>query len=840
MYYRSGMHVVRGLCAAALIGLTGVLVYAQDEAPDDADVPAKRGAPAAEAAPESTAPPPAAAAATTGEPAAPPEAAAAPAAPPAPPGPRQVQAGAYTVESRGPWTAQDRLSARTPELWIAYMHGVVDVFAQPASWDDLLADGQPAETWLDKALPLQSPYRSCPMPALRLAANQELLTGAALIPAARLRELAGKTVRVFVWMSANDSGQDRYLWNAVPRLDVVLTNAAGRLLTAVPGVMATRGTFPWHCYYRDVVIPELARQLESTSGTALADGLVRTGGLYLRALNPASGTAWFSTPSWEVVEAANTYTPGDLQDPATGSTAPNAHYDELPVHLSSPQVCYRGLAPAYEWAFLAGASGGAANVPNVLAKEGLDAYLTAARRDPHQLIQGLTRLPEWYHAGTTFKCLPATDPDWLAFLGGRMVAAQDAETGFWGYEKEPRSLAVTAAVVQRMFGGDAFKRADRPFSPQPWLACGDIPVPNPDHIVKTVLGLQGTVGDKRAVKGGWSAMATNCASAELIAAEVSCSLAATADAVFLLRRCAEDLPPALQVRRDRAIHEAIEHAWAACLLPSGLWKQSSLNAGPTAGGVMARLIEASPLLEFRTNPAVELPRLAEEVTPDQGVVKIECPEPSAETVAVRIYMLPEGVGPEKLSDSYLAGIIQTSDGDVRTMDPLAAVQTMRDLARAQWGVGGFEEYGYSTWKLSQLPATLQVSTKGRPVAIVLPRDGKVSLYACNVNAYGETSRPLAIRVKVVERVAAAEPTTEPAAEPADKAAAQPGDTAPGGGVWDEPADAPAAKDAVQPDAAPVATPTADPAAAAPAATPATAPAEGAPEKKAAEEPAAAW
>ena len=113
------------------------------------------------------------------------------------------------------------------------------------------------------------------------------------------------------------------------------------------------------------------------------------------------------------------------------------------------------------------------------------------------------------------------------------------------------------------------------------------------------------------------------------------------------------------------------------------------------------------------------------------------------------------------------------------------------LARAQWGVGGFEEYGYSSWKLGQLPATLQVSLKGQPVDIVLPKDGNVLLYACSVNAYGETSRPVTVRVKVVQKVEGAAPTAEPGA----KDAAKPGGTAPGGGVWDEPAGGTEAKGA---------------------------------------------
>jgi hypothetical protein len=332
-------------------------------------------------------------------------------------------------------------------------------------------------------------------------------------------------------------------------------------------------------------------------------------------------------------------------------------------------------------------------------------------------------------------------------------------------------------------------------------------VPNPELIVKTVFSLQSTTDDQRRSKGAWGLLAINDATAEQMALDPSCALAATADALFLLRRCSADLPMAYQAKCDRAVREGIERVWATCLLPSGLWKQNSTDAGPTTGGVMARLVDASPLLEFRTTPTLAPPEMPAEVKAQQGMITVEWAAPAPNAVAVRLYLASAGLTPEMLTDKYLAGIIQKSTGDVRTMDPLAAVLAMRRVGRLQWGPRGFEEGGYSSWKLQQLPATLVTSLKGEPLMLPLPKEGVPMLLACAVNAYGECSRPVAITV-VLEKPAEGAPAG--ADEPAAGA----------------PADAPAAGSAPAPGAAEK--------------KPAeTAPAPGAAEKKPAETPAAA-
>ena len=83
-----------------------------------------------------------------------------------------------------------------------------------------------------------------------------------------------------------------------------------------------------------------------------------------------------------------------------------------------------------------------------------------------------------------------------------------------------------SSSFQRLFGGSAYRRSDRALTPQPWLACGDVALPNPDRIVKTVLAQQTTVDDKRRGKGGWGVLATHYASAEQLSLDPSCSLAA--------------------------------------------------------------------------------------------------------------------------------------------------------------------------------------------------------------------------------------------------------------------------------------------------------------------------
>jgi len=806
---------VGAISAMALIAMTGVVAWAQDEE----ELPAsKRAAKATE-----TAKPAAPAKAEPADPAT--EKAAAKAEPPEaatektpaaaaparvePPAPVRTQVGTYTVESSGPWTTAERLRPRPPELWQVFMHGVIDHFAKPAAWDDLLSKEQPAETWLDKDWLLQgNPFRSSTVPSLKLGPGQVLVTGKPLVPAERLRDLPGKTVRVFVWMSGKDTGQGRYLWDAVPRADVLLTDGTGKVVSSWQGLMATRGTFPWRCYYRDITLPDPARPVAELVTTDVGDGLARTRGVYLRLTNPASGTAWFSTPSWEVVGLANTYAPGDLQDPFTGSMAPNPWYDELPVHLASPSVRYRGTDPAYAWAFLGGRARGAANVADVTTKAGLEAYLKmVAANDPHHLVHGMARLPEWLHAGLVFKCLPPTEPDLLAFLGERVRAGQDAQTGFWGYAQAPQSMAATAAIVERAFGGSAFKRADKTATVQAWLTCGEAPLANTEAIAKTVLGLQATADEAKRTKGGWTGTAMTSADTALVAMDRNCSLAATADAVFLLRRCAEGQSPALQTRCERAVREAVEHVWATCLQPSGLWKQSEGDLAPTMGGVMARLIEASPLLEFRVSPQIRAPQVPEAVTPADGVVRIAWTAPGEEAVSLRLYVAPEGVTADKLGDQYLAGVLCKADGeDVRVLDPMVTVLAMRRQGRLQWGPAGFDEGGYTAAKLKGLPDPLPTTMKGEPLAVALPRDKAVALYACAANAYGEVSRPVVIAIKSAGKApeatapaatpgeVAPKPETTPAVPPAEA-------TKPAEGDGTAPAAAPAEKAGEEPGGA---------------------------------------
>ncbi len=685
--------------------------------------------------------------------------------------PQRVQVGAWTLESRGPWTAQDRLTARPPELWVTYMHGVVDFFARPVPWEDLLAESQPAETWLDpSAVVANNPFRNSPMPALRLQAGQEIVSGKPLVNAEQLAEHAGKTLRIFVWMCAKDSGQGQYLWNAAPRLDVLLTHTSGALLSSFTGPMASRGTFPWHCYYRDVPIPPAQARLVEEAASVLPDGLTRARGLYVRAVNPASGTAWFSTLSWEVVDASTALAPADRQDPRTGSLAPNPAVDELPVHLASGKVLHRGLEPAAPWAFLQGPQGGAGRVPDLLSAEGLKAYIEGvARHDPHHLLQGVARLPEWYHSGAAFGCLPPHPERWIEDLGRQMLAAQDSETGLWGYAQAPRSMAATAVIVERMFGGWSFRRADRASDPQPWLSCGEVALPNPESIARTVLSQQSAAAGSRG-KGAWSIIAGHYATPLQLSADTSCSLAATADAVFLLRRVGEKVSGALRARCDRAVQEGLEQAWRACVLPSGLWLQTSLDAGPSTGGILARLLEASPWLEFRTNPQIGLPGVPDQITAGKASFTVPWREPTPDAIAVRLYIAPAGTAGTALGDQYLAGVIQASDGDVRTMDPLLAALTLRRVARARWGQAGFEDFPYTAWKLGLIREDLPVSLEGAPLELPLPKDPGAAIFACAVNAAGETSRPLPISLVRPQGAPAAAPEAAPAAPAAPSAA----------------------------------------------------------------------
>ncbi|MBN2452138.1 MAG: hypothetical protein JXR77_17260 [Lentisphaeria bacterium] len=699
----------------------------------------------------------------------------------------RVQVGEYTVEGRCPWLRADRFADRSVDVWQWYMHGIVDSFATPLSWEQLLSEGQLEGDWLDGDVLLRGcPYRASLMPSLRLDAGEGLLCGKALLGEDSLGELAGKTVRVFVWLSAEDTGQGGSLWSSAPRMDVFLVGLAGIAAFPYRGAMATRGSFPWHCYYRDVELPAAGDLTEDAYSEVLKDGIKRSRGLYLRLENPVSGRAWFSVPSWEVVEKGTEATAERIQDPITGSAAPHSRLDELPVHLCSAKVMHHGLVPGYAWQFLAGARGGAPNVPPVLTREGFDTYLAGvARQDAHHMLNGLARLPEWYHAGTRFGLLPEHDEGWLAHVAEAMQAAQDAETGYWGTLAFPRSMAMTAAVVERMFGADAIVRSDREAVKLPWLSCGAAGIPRADAIVESVLRMQVTLPDSRRSKGAWSRVAGNGVREQDLALDSACSLAATADAVYLLRRCAASMPPATRTRIDRAVREAMAHVWQSCLQPNGLWKQVETDPGPRDAGSMGRLLDASPLLEHRVNPVVPPPEIAEIPPVRKGRIVIRWLKPADAAVALRVYVAPVGTDPGSLREDSLAAIIQKSDGDVRTMDPVAAALAMRKAARDPWGTTwSAGTGGYTEWKLGLLPRRLPIALDSGPVTLTLAKPRESHVFVCSVNGYGELSRAVPVPIAVAPEEEAEE-TVEENAEATEPTPAEDGKAgeAEGGGTW---------------------------------------------------------
>ncbi len=671
----------------------------------------------------------------------------------------KIQVGEFAIFNNNPGQPRIRKETRDPQLWRFFMHGVADFFAKPVPWSQVFGGEQDPARWLDPATVVRTPVKVSPMPSLKLGAGQSLFLDNALIPSEELDELKGTGIRVFVWMQATDAGMGGDLWNDPPGMDLVRIGLDGRAVQTVPASMKTRGTFPWHCYYSDIWVP---RELgapeggsQDVSGTEVEDAegdgeksapeKYRSKGVYIRLFNPVGGTVWFSNLSWEKLTAENTYDLMEKQDPITGSMAPNPQFDELPLHL-----CW-GQGQRYRWQFLLGRQGGAAGIPDLSSVAGFkNYYLNTAKKDVHHLLLGVRNLADWYHHGSRLGLLPAFQEKWLQGVREVIVADQDEASGLWGYEGSPKSVAVTYAFVEGLFGATRIRRTDRKPISMPWRAFSGGDVPRALQIADTVLGMQASVEPGSREKAGWGLFAYDFREEGELEPPVRCSLAATANAMYLLRLCSPHLGRSYQSRVKEAIGQATDYVLKHCLTPSGLWRQSDVEARVTSPAFMPQLIEATYLLERRTvislkSPVVEVPPVVKKR------FSITWKDPDSAAVSLRVYAPPKDVLPEDLDEQHLVGIIQRTGEGLLEQDPLLMVRTMRNAAKDFWGLpwsGGLLEY--TVWKMGLLREDLVVANRAEELTVKLEDPQAVALYVETANAKGECSRPVKVPFTVRE------------------------------------------------------------------------------------------
>lgn len=99
------------------------------------------------------------------------------------------------ITNFGPWTPETRKQDREAELWRHDQHGVVDHFATPFRFEDLLGEGQPPDKWLDRSQPIDNPYKKSTQAARRCDGSAGIeLARPVPLPNEQVR---GKRVRIF-------------------------------------------------------------------------------------------------------------------------------------------------------------------------------------------------------------------------------------------------------------------------------------------------------------------------------------------------------------------------------------------------------------------------------------------------------------------------------------------------------------------------------------------------------------------------------------------------------------------------------------------------------------------
>ncbi|MBT3286640.1 MAG: hypothetical protein HN380_04775 [Victivallales bacterium] len=645
----------------------------------------------------------------------------------------KVPVGRYEGWHKGPWTSENRREGRPKGLWQLYMHGVVDFFATPVLWQSLLGPEQSAKRWLDPISVLKTEVRFSGMPALKLNSGDSILFGRHL-PIPRLGQRRG-TVRVFVWLrgkDANGHGEAELLPSRTPSLEVLVHDAAGRTVATYRGPMRTRGTFGWHCYYLDVPLGANLAPASDELGGGLSFNAPKQS-LRVRLKNPTGGTVWFSTPSWEMMDDTNTYTPEEKQDPTTGSLAPFPAMDELPVHLMS------GQAYAHPWRFFQGEAGGAKGVPDLTTPQAIREYLReATKTDRAGSFGGAVFLGPWLYAAGKHPELLALPADWHAEFRGTLLSLQDPKTGFWGTTGDQLSMAATARVVESLWGGEGGKK--------PWLNYGG-DLPKAERIVKTLLGARSQQQADGSGGGAWGALTYNWHEAGEPEANV-CSLAATRNAVVLLRLAAAGLTRDKRAQVDQALLGAWRSVFRQCVLPDGLWKLSGRDRGPSRPAFLPRVLDLSSWLAERTDTALAGPAV-DGVSMGPDGVELVWKKPTAAAYAVRIFGAPKGTAVANVHMEQMVAVIEVDGTTIQGMEPVHVAGALRDAARERWGVdiAGAGDVPLLASRLAIYDGLKGIGKAKEPLTIKLAGAAKFSFFAASVNRNGEQSKLVPIEIK---------------------------------------------------------------------------------------------
>ncbi len=605
---------------------------------------------------------------------------------------------------------------RPDGFWQDYMHGISDSYANSIDMKAVCEADPKLKKYIVQNSSLKSRWKNSDMPVLKADASKSFSFPFPL----PMEKVRGKKIRIFFWMKGQNIG-DGLGWHSA-NIVFKTKKKNGDKIYAMDSFFHTQGSFPWHCYYREFFIPANTESAE------------------LQFYNTFKGTAYFTCPSWELVEGNAVYVKDELQDPETGSMAPNVRFDQMPEHL-------RSLATKYQWNFLKG------NLPGqpyaITSRDGLEKYYyEKAKKCPEHMNHAVLYLGEMYYKGTDKKLIPDLEEGWLDKLREILMKDQDTATGYW-HDGKDLSLGLTFHLCNMFFRYYDLKRSDRADIINESMGLVNY-VPNADKIVAQTLRQQSSRTDENGKYklAAWNKEAYRYTN-EPDKDPSKSYLGSTWDAIYLLRLSGRFTDEETQKKIYVSVKEALRYLLEKNVQESGLWLQQDTDAHVTNNHYVYDIIGDTQWLEKKIDPSIPQPIVKTEQK-GNGNLEFSWTPQNDEQNSLRIYIVPAGTAPENINEEKLAAIIQSKGHKFYESDPFIAAGKMINAAISAFGPdmkmppeSDWRGKRYMPWKLRMIRADLKSSSDCKPLTLQIP-DGN-SVYVSAATWYGEESPLLKVR-----------------------------------------------------------------------------------------------
>jgi hypothetical protein len=597
------------------------------------------------------------------------------------------------------------------ERWQLYMHGMQDTQAQALRIEALFPTlkTSPAE------LPSLS-KKSIQKLAITLYSGQKITSQTLPVD---LKILKDSKIRIFIWAKSTEDKAERSFQNSygvTPNIMVIQKDANDQQISKSASIrIATLAPFPWHCYYIEAFVSSATEKL------------------YIE-LQSGKQKVSFSTPSWEKVTPDNTPSLNEKQDPVTGSLASNVYHDEMNRQFM------HGIATRHPWRYFMGPGIGMKGQRyDITTPSGLEKYFNEkVLLDNDHMNHSLMYFASRYHKGKKANLLPDNmNEDWLLKLTQLVMAAQNADTGYWGTIHTPNSMGITFHIIEGLFSYYPLMRSDMASRPNNERHLSELTIPNATIIVRTTLKMQSNNPSSGNYKAGWASHSYNFTRFPNISRNRA-SLVTTSNAIEILRRCRRFVSDAEKVEIDQAIRDATLYVLEKMVLPDGAWLQSDTDKEPKNHSFLGRLLNNSTILEQKISTAVSKPAIK---IANSSNGKLTVRRIGKHSLSVRIYAASADTEVKDINERHLVAVIPGRNKNSLS-DPILTIKRIDNASRLRWGVPLFKKSSYSDMKLNRVDfKTLSIAQK-ETLSLTIKSDAK--FYASSITDYGEESPRLPI------------------------------------------------------------------------------------------------